>query len=41
MERYNKYNFRIANGIVQEVAVWCVTVDKATDFINFLADNGY
>ena len=41
MERYNKNNFRIANAIVQEVAVWCDTEDKATDFINFLADNGY
>ena len=41
MERYNKNNFRIAKGIVQELAIWCDTEDKATDFINFLADNGY
>ena len=41
MERYNKNNFSIAKGIAQELAIWCDTEDKAIDFINFLADNGY
>lgn len=41
MEKYNKNNFSIINGIGKEYAIWCNTEEKAKDFICFMADNGY
>ena len=41
MEKYNRKNFDITKGIGKVFAIWCDTKDKAVDFINFMADNGY